>query len=109
MIVRPLRPIRPSTRQPPRKDPMTTTDTDQQTPNWAPLEAVITPVENCADWMWVGRLTHDGRTIEQYKHRDTRRYLNLDADGNAYRVVWPASDWDPWCGVPLADVPQPPP
>jgi hypothetical protein len=84
------------------------TAVDQHTPNWAPLESVI-PLDDCADWMWMSRLEHGGRPIEQYKHRDTRQYLNLDAEGNAYRVEYPTTDWDPWCGVPLAEVAQLPP
>ncbi len=30
-------------------------------------------------------------TISLFKHVGTRRYLNLDADGNAYRYVTPAA------------------
>ena len=44
-------------------------------PNWKPLERLFSQ-EECASFMYMGRVG----TIEQYKHRDTRRYLNIDAD-----------------------------
>jgi hypothetical protein len=43
-------------------------------PNWKPLERLFSH-EECAAFMYMGRVG----TIEQYKHRDTRRYLNIDA------------------------------
>jgi hypothetical protein len=43
-------------------------------PNWKPLERLFSQ-EECAAFMYMGRVG----TIEQYKHRDTRRYLNIDA------------------------------
>ncbi len=52
-------------------------------PDWAPLEAAITP-EKCHDYMYMG---HSG-DIAQYKHRDTRRYLNIDGKtGKFYRYT----------------------
>lgn len=51
--------------------------------NWAPLRAVL-PLEGCDPWMWMGRRVEGDRVIEQYKHRYTRRYLNLDQDGQAW-------------------------
>ena len=48
----------------------------EATPNWAPLEARLTP-ELCAEFMWM--LRKDG--VEHYKHIQTRRYLRLTADG----------------------------
>ena len=38
------------------------------------------------DFMWMGRHTSPaGVPVEVYKHIDTRRQLNLDARGHAYR------------------------
>jgi hypothetical protein len=48
-------------------------------PNWKPLERIFRPHE-CADYMYMGRVGE----IELYKHRLTRRYLNIDADGRFY-------------------------
>lgn len=53
-------------------------------PNWEPLEKVIPP-EWCGGFMWMQRIQQDGLTIEMYKHGITRRYLNLDSDGQTYR------------------------
>ncbi|GAA2347244.1 hypothetical protein [Dactylosporangium salmoneum] len=75
---------------------------------WRPLELRL-PADRWGDWMWMGTVEHDGLRIEQYKHHDTRGYLNLDADGNAWRVVFREKDWDPWCGVPYDSVPDVPP
>lgn len=44
------------------------------TPNWVPLERAVSPVQ-LADFMHMGRIG----TMELYKHRWTRRYLNIDA------------------------------
>ena len=43
-------------------------------PNWKPLERLFSR-EECAAFMYIGHLG----TIELYKHRETRRYLNIDA------------------------------
>lgn len=48
----------------------------ETTPNWAPLEANLAP-ELCAEFMWMFR--KDG--VEYYKHIQTRRYLQLTAEG----------------------------
>jgi hypothetical protein len=59
-------------------------------PNWKPLEQLSDLSTGQIDeFMWMGFVQHDGVRIEQYKHLSTRRYLNLDADGTAYRIrVW---------------------
>jgi hypothetical protein len=44
-------------------------------PNWKPLERIFSRFE-CSNFMHIGTVG----TIEQYKHRDTRRYLNIDAN-----------------------------
>jgi hypothetical protein len=48
-------------------------------PNWAPLEYVLTR-EECAAYMYMGRAGH----LELYKHHETRRYLNISADGSSF-------------------------
>ncbi|MEA1903229.1 MAG: hypothetical protein U9N56_06860 [Actinomycetota bacterium] len=63
-------------------------------PDWGPLEAVL-PMQWCDGFMWMNRLEHDGVTIELYKHGITRRYLNLDQNGNAYRFTNPGYEWIP--------------
>lgn len=44
------------------------------TPNWEPLEKAVAPV-HLPDFMHMGRIG----TMELYKHRNTRRYLNIEA------------------------------
>ena len=47
---------------------------DVGAPNWKPLERVLSQ-EHCADFMFMG----SAGGIVLYKHRDTRRYLNIEA------------------------------
>lgn len=75
---------------------------------WRPLESRL-PADRWTDWMWMGSVEHGGRRIEQYKHHETRAYLNLDHDGRAWRVVFREKDWDPWCGVDYDSLPTPAP
>jgi hypothetical protein len=50
-------------------------------PNWKPLEGVLSR-EHCEDFMFMG----SAGGIVLYKHRDTRRYLNIGAKtGRFYR------------------------
>jgi hypothetical protein len=52
-------------------------------PDWKPLEGVLSP-EDCAAFMYMG---HVGGIV-LYKHRDTRRYLNIDSEtGRFYRYA----------------------
>jgi hypothetical protein len=52
-------------------------------PDWKPLEGVLLP-EDCADFMYMG----NAGGVVLYKHRDTRRYLNIDAaTGRFYRYA----------------------
>ena len=52
-------------------------------PNWRPLEMVLTQGA-CEDFMYMSRVG----AIELYKHRWTRRYLNISSDGERfYRSV----------------------
>ena len=48
-------------------------------PNWHPLETVLTQDE-CVDFMYMGRAGE----IELYKHRLTRRYLNISSDAKRF-------------------------
>ena len=48
-------------------------------PNWAPLEHVLSPEERM-DFMYMGRVGE----IELYKHRWTRRYLNIGSDCRSF-------------------------
>jgi len=48
-------------------------------PNWAPLESVL-PLKKCMDYMYMGCAVE----IELYKHRLTRRYLNIGRDGQSF-------------------------
>jgi hypothetical protein len=64
------------------------------TPDWKPLEAVV-PADKLHDWMWMCRVRHGGRVIEQYKHADTRRYLNLDQQGGAWRISYSSNHATP--------------
>ena len=52
-------------------------------PNWRPLEVVLTP-SDCEEFMYMGRAGE----IELYKHRWTRRYLNISSGGeHFYRLA----------------------
>lgn len=50
--------------------------------DWAPLEQMLGP-DLCERFMYMGRF----ETIYLYKHIDTRRYLNLDAEGRCFRYT----------------------
>jgi hypothetical protein len=64
-------------------------------PDWEPLEATI-PYEWCGSFMFMGY----SREIRLYKHGLTRRYLNVDPQGNTYRYVHDGSDDHPGHYVP---------
>jgi hypothetical protein len=52
-------------------------------PDWKPLEGVLSR-EHCEDFMYIGITSG----IVLYKHRDTRRYLNIEAEtGRFYRYA----------------------
>ena len=52
-------------------------------PNWTPLETVV-PASELENFMYMGRAGE----IELYKHRFTRRYLNIDRNSHQfYRYV----------------------
>lgn len=48
-------------------------------PNWAPLEAVV-PAAELRNFMFMG----SAGEIELYKHRLTRRYLNISRDAQTF-------------------------
>lgn len=48
-------------------------------PNWAPLQAVMAPAE-LENFMYMG----SAGQIELYKHRFTRRYLNIARDAKTF-------------------------
>lgn len=53
-------------------------------PDWKPLEQFV-PLELCGGFMWMHRLRlEDGADVQAYKHSDTRRYLLLDANADAW-------------------------
>lgn len=52
-------------------------------PDWKPLERVL-PAEWWGGFMWMSRVTRGETVIELHKHGITRRYLNLDHEGNAW-------------------------
>lgn len=53
-------------------------------PDWGPLERFL-PLELCGAFMWMNALRlDDGRQLQAYKHSETRRYLLLDENADAY-------------------------
>jgi hypothetical protein len=48
--------------------------------DWQPLERILGPALRI-DFMFMGRR----KQIHLYKHRDTRRYLNIASDGTCFR------------------------
>ena len=48
-------------------------------PNWAPLERAV-PVTDLENFMYMGRAGE----IELYKHRTTRRYLNIERNSQKF-------------------------
>jgi hypothetical protein len=50
--------------------------------DWAPLEQVLGP-KLCEHFMFMGRSDE----LYLYKHIDTRRYLNLDAEGRCFQYT----------------------
>jgi hypothetical protein len=54
-----------------------------QQPEWQPLLDLVNGVVDDFMWMFEVEL-EDGRRLHAYKHRRTRRYLHLDAEGRAF-------------------------
>jgi hypothetical protein len=70
----------------PRKTTITGNVTDCREPNWAPLFFLVGPLGDWFMWMFEVELK-DGRRVQAYKHRCTRRYLHLDDDYGAYAYL----------------------
>lgn len=85
-------------------------------PDWLPLErfAEVTARLHLGrlqpdDFTYMGRVRARGRpAIHLYKHIATRRYVNLDDVGHAYRFLGVVGDpllpsarsrYEPWCDV----------
>lgn len=65
-------------------------------PDWEPLEMAV-PIEACADFMFMAH--YDGLPgLKLYKHRWTRRYLNLRREDSGsvrpYRYLGPRSRYE---------------
>jgi hypothetical protein len=72
-------------------------------PVWEPLERAVGEDLMFA-FMWMFEVeTTDDRRFQAYKHRDTRQYLNVDHQGQAYDYVGEKGDRDRYDVVPLAD------
>lgn len=52
-------------------------------PNWIPLREKLGD-EGCEPFMFMASYPVDRTVVHTYKHRDTRRYLNLDEAGQCY-------------------------
>ena len=77
-----------------RRRELVSLDHDESSLDWGPLERLAGVVSSARrgvvldadDFMWMGRgELDDGTLLHLYKHRDTRRYLNLDGSGHAWR------------------------
>lgn len=86
---------------------MTDSQTQAPSPNtpshWAPIETVFSP-QHCANFMFMNQVGEGSVTIYLYKHRHTRRYLNLDASGRAYQFAPnPTDRGASYRSIPLGD------
>ena len=71
----------------PDRDPWSSSCHEEfDNPDWGPLAKVIGD-QQVSEFMWMGRIRATGWSVELYKHRYSRRYLNVDLEGNAYRYV----------------------
>jgi hypothetical protein len=57
-------------------------------PNWKPLRLLVPDEKLCGEFMFMGTYLaaedEGAARIELYKHQSSRRYLNVDAEGNCY-------------------------
>lgn len=55
-------------------------------PNWQPLQLIVAGDVTRRDFMFMGTFVaaNGSPKIELYKHESSRRYLNVDEDGNCY-------------------------
>ncbi len=62
------------------------TMSSHESPDWLPLERFLQSDDLCDHFMWMfDVILVNGMMLKAYKHRMTRRYLHLEADGSAYR------------------------
>lgn len=57
-------------------------------PDWGPLEDLI-PLAWCGSFMFMGYVGE----IRMYKHELTRRYLNIDPQGNTYGYLGTSNEY----------------
>lgn len=58
-------------------------------PDWNPLELTVAP-RHLDDFMWMFEVElDDGAVLQAYKHRETRGYLHLSAEGDAFIYEYP--------------------
>ncbi|MEX1004140.1 MAG: hypothetical protein WD156_02070 [Acidimicrobiia bacterium] len=72
--------------------------TEFDEPDWEPLERHV-PESLWGEFMWMYRVRPEGRGIEAYKHRDTRRYLHLDHSNRAWQ--WQPDGW--WDRIAISE------
>ena len=57
-------------------------------PNWQPLRLLLPHVRLMGEFMYMGTFVaaedEGAARIELYKHQSSRRYLNVDSEGNCY-------------------------
>lgn len=55
-------------------------------PNWQPLQLIFADEKTRREFMFMGTFVaaKGSPKIELYKHHSSRRYLNVDEDGNCY-------------------------
>lgn len=59
------------------------------TPNWDSLQQLLGSDDLCDHFMWMHDVElEDGTVVDAYKHRWTRRYVHLAADGRAFSYAY---------------------
>lgn len=66
--------------------------------NWQPLQSVIADEKLRREFMFMGTFVaaDGGLRIELYKHESSRRYLNVDANGDCYFYDAATQDENPY-------------
>ena len=70
---------------------MSPEDVAAEAANWSPLELILT-YEQCNRFMFMGT----SGELFLYKHIDTRRYLNLNGDGDTFRYDSLTGNYQPY-------------
>ena len=67
-------------------------------PNWQPLRLIITNEKMRREFMFMGTFVaaDGGLRNELYKHESSRRYLNVDANGDCYFYDAATQDENPY-------------